>query len=175
MEKILNDKILYKGNTFTVKELSIEVQPGQVVKWEVVDKGGNSVAMVPIDNQGNVYLVKEYFGAINRRILSLPKGMVNKGETYSEAAQRELQEEIGMKGKLKKIAEMDLSPSYLNQKTILFLVTDLKPSKLEPDEKEYLKEVKIPMSEAINKIIKGEITEARTIGGIILAKTLLGL
>jgi len=175
MEKILNSKDLYKGRKFTVKELEIELEPGRVVKWEVVDKGGNSVAMVPVDGNGNVYLVEEYFGATNERTLCLPKGMVDPGETDEAAALRELQEEIGMKGKLKKLVTMSVSPGYLTQKTILFLATDLVPSQLDKDEQQYLEVTKLHMTQAIEMIRQGKITEARTIGGIALAKDILGI
>lgn len=174
MEKILNSKILYSGQRFTVKELQIELEPGKIVHWEVVDKGSNSVAMVPVDNQGNVYLVEEYFAATNERALSLPKGMVEPGETNEDAALRELQEEIGMKGTPLYLVTMSVSPGYLTQKTILFLVTNLEQSKLEKEEEQYQETVKIPLSEAIQMIRRGEITEARTIGGITLSATILG-
>jgi len=174
MEKILESKVLYQGDTFSVKEITVELSPGNIVHWEIVDKGGNSVAIIPVDADGNIYLIEEYFGAVNKRMLSLPKGMANPGETYEEAALRELQEEIGMKGNLKQILVMDLSPGYLAQKTILFLATELKPSRLKGDEQEYLRRIRLPIEKAIEKIMKGDITEARTITGILLSKTLLG-
>ncbi|SDT92803.1 NUDIX domain-containing protein [Desulfobacula phenolica] len=175
MEKILESKVLYRGKRFNVTGLKIELSPGNIVLWEAVDKGGNSVAMIPIDEKNNIYLVEEYFGAVNKRMLCLPKGMVDAGETNEEAALRELQEEIGLKGKLKQLTIMDISPSYLTQKTILYLVTELVHSKLEGDEREYIRTVKLPITEAFEKVMKGEITEARTITGIILAKNILKL
>jgi len=174
MEKIISTKTLYTGKRFTVKELEIEIEPGKTIHREVIDKG-NSVAMVPIDNQGNIYLVEEYFGATNERMLCLPKGMVEPGETNEEAALRELQEEIGLKGTLRYMVTMSVSPGYLTQRTILFLVRDLESSVIESEEQHYLEPVKLPLSQAIQMIRNGEITEARTIGGVILAANILGM
>lgn len=174
MEKILKSEILYAGRKFTVKRLTVELQPGVLVDWEVVDKGSNSVAMVPVDDQGNVYLVEEYFAATNERTLCLPKGTINAGETDEEAALRELQEEIGVRGKLTKLVSMSVSPGYLTQRTTVFLATDLEKSTLPREEEQYLEAVVMPFSEAISKIKSGEITEARTIGGLALAGIVLG-
>lgn len=174
MEKIIGSKILFKGKKFMVKELTIELEPGKIVHWEIVDKGGDSVAMIPIDDEGNVYLVEEYFGATNERTLCLPKGMINKGETPAEAALRELQEEIGVTGTLHYLVTMSVSPGYLSQKTIVFLVSDLRPKSLRGDEEQYIRPIKMPMDEALQMIRDGKITEARTIGGITLAKLVKG-
>lgn len=175
MEKILSSKVLYSGRRFTVKELVIELAPEKVVTWEVVDKAGDSVAMVPIDADRNVYLVEEYFGATNERTLCLPKGMVDPGETPAEAALRELQEEIGMKGRLQQLVVMSVSPGYLTQRTTVFLATDLEPSRLSGDEEHSLKVVRLPLTETIDMMQRGAITEARTIGGISLARAVLGI
>lgn len=169
MEKILQSQTIFQGRKFEVKRLTIEIEPGRTVEWEVVHKGGNSVAMVPIDDEGNVYLVEEYFAATDERTLCLPKGMIDEGETPQDAALRELQEEIGMRGSLQHLVDMSVSPGYLTQKTILFLVTSLRPSKLEGDEKLHIKPVKLPVAEALDKVRMGQITEARTIGGLALA------
>ncbi len=174
MEKIIGTKILYSGKRFTVKELEIEIEPGKTIHREVVDKG-NSVAMVPIDDQGNIYLVEEYFGATNERMLCLPKGMVEPGETNEEAALRELQEEIGLKGTLHYMLTMSVSPGYLTQRTVLFLVRNLESSVIEAEEQHYLEPVKLPLPQVIQMIRNGEITEARTIGGVILAANILGV
>nr|VFK60960.1 MAG: ADP-ribose pyrophosphatase [Candidatus Kentron sp. TUN]VFK69865.1 MAG: ADP-ribose pyrophosphatase [Candidatus Kentron sp. TUN] len=168
MEKIRKTETLFQGKKFEVRQLAIELESGETANWEIVHKG-NSVAMVPVDRDNNVYLVEEYFAATDERALCLPKGMIDKGESPSEAALRELQEEIGMRGALRHLVDIRVSPGYLTQITSLFLVTDLEPAKREGDEQHYLEPVKMPLEEALNKVKKGEITKARTIGGLALA------
>nr|VFK12315.1 MAG: ADP-ribose diphosphatase [Candidatus Kentron sp. LPFa] len=172
MEKILKTETLFQGNQFEVRQLTIEFESGETANWEIVHKG-NSVAMIPIDRDDNVYLVEEYFAATDERALCLPKGMLDEGESPKEAALRELQEEIGMRGRLQHLVDMSVNPGYLTQITSVFLVTDLEPAKLDGDEQHHLEPVKIPLEEALSKVKKGEITEARTIGGLALTMLVL--
>jgi 8-oxo-dGTP pyrophosphatase MutT (NUDIX family) len=110
MEKIISSRVVFAGKKFTVREVEVEIQPGQIMQLEVADKGADSVAMVPVDNTKHIYLVEEYFAGTNERSLSLPKGVVENGETNEEAALRELQEEIGMTGVAEQLVVMTVSP-----------------------------------------------------------------
>jgi 8-oxo-dGTP pyrophosphatase MutT (NUDIX family) len=174
MEKIINSKILFKGKIFDVRELTIELSPQNVVEWEIVDKGNDSVAILPVDDQGNIILVEEYFGAVNKRLLSLPKGMPEPNETFIEAAQRELQEEIGYSGELTHLITTEISPSYLTQKTVIFFAKNLRKAKAVGDEKEYLQPSFLSLEEALSKIRFREITESRTVTAILLYKFIYG-
>ena len=173
MERWLASRVVFEGAQFSVKEIDVELAPGKVAHWEIVDKGGHSIAVVPVDAARDVYLVEEYFGAIDARGLSLPKGMVDPGESAEAAALREMREEIGMAGNLRKLSEMTISPGYLTQKTTVFLATGLHPAPLPGDEEGRLEVVKLPLDSAIGKTLSGEITEARTIAGLVLARAVL--
>jgi ADP-ribose pyrophosphatase len=168
MEKILKNETLYTGKVFSVNKLTIELSKGNIVDWEVVDKGGDSVAILPVDENNNITLVEEYFGAINQRLISLPKGMPEKFENFEDTAKRELQEEVGLIGDMEHLITMEVSPSYLKQRTIIFVARNLKKSKMIGDEREYIKPIKLSLKEAIQKIRSGEITEARTVASILL-------
>jgi ADP-ribose pyrophosphatase len=170
VEKIVDSKYLYTGKHFKVKQLEVEFRPGTITQWEVVETN-NSVAVVPLDDQGYVYLVQEYYPAVNERLISLPKGMVNPGETDVEAALRELQEEIGMKGKLRKLLTTSISPGYLTQKTALFLATDLVPSRLSGEEPYDIEVTKVHISQITQMILEGDISESRTLAGLLLVKS----
>ncbi len=173
MERRLGSRVLFEGAKFAVKEIDVELAPGKVVQWEIIDKGGHSIAVVPVDGAGDVYLVEEYCGATDERALSLPKGMIDAGESAEAAALREMREEIGMAGDLKKLSEMTVSPGYLTQKTAVFLATGLRPDPLPGDEEGRIEVVKMPLQAALQKTLSGEITEARTIAGLALAKVVL--
>lgn len=170
-EKIVEERVVYKGKVFSVVERDIEIKPGKTVTWEVIEKRGkSSVAIVAIDKEKNVYLVEEYFGGTNKRGLKLPMGMIDEGEEAETAADRELQEEISFKGTLIKLADMTISPGYMTQRTVFFLAKDLKPSSLKGDEEHHFKVHKIPIQAAIAMCESGEIDEARTIAALLLAE-----
>jgi len=174
MEQIIGSRLLYRGKKFEVREVEVELRPGVRVKWEIVDKGGNSVAMLPVSEHGEVFIVSEYFAATNERTLCVPKGMVEKGESELDAARRGLREELGLSGEFEKLVVMSVSPGYLTQRTTVFLVRNVVPAAAaERDEKHHLEPVKLTFPEAIQKIRHGQITEARTIGALMLANDIL--
>ena len=169
-ERILEDVVTFKGHKVRVIDRTIDLGDGQVVHWEVIDKGWNSVALVPVDDRGNVTLVEEYFGATNERALCLAKGKIDEGETPQEAAAREMREEIQLSGDLSLLAMLSLSPGYLTQRTYIYLAQDLRPADGVGDEVQYIAPVTMPLEEAIDRCRGGSISEARTVAGLLLAK-----
>jgi 8-oxo-dGTP pyrophosphatase MutT (NUDIX family) len=151
-----------------VLELDVELDSGKVVTWEVADKGGDSVAIVPITDAGEVYLVEEYFAATDERSLCLPKGKIDDGEDAEIAATRELREEIGQTGTLRHLITMSVSPGYLTQRTHVFVATELEESAAEGDEEHHLQPVRIRLDDVMSRARNGDIAEARTIGALAL-------
>jgi 8-oxo-dGTP pyrophosphatase MutT (NUDIX family) len=167
-ELILEERTVFRGRSLRVLERDIRVSESQTVTWEVLDKS-NSVAIVAIDDKEVIWLVEEYFGGTNERSLCLPKGRIDKGEDPATAAARELREEIGMSGDLTHLVTMSVSPGYLTQRTEVFLATGLRQAPLAGDERHHLEIARFPFAQAIEMCAKGIITEARTIGAVMLA------
>jgi ADP-ribose diphosphatase len=172
-ETIVAERVVFQGRSLRVLERDIQLSESKTVTWEVLAKG-DSVAIVALDDDNFVWLVEEYFGAINERSLCLPKGRVDNGELPAAAAARELREEIGMGGELEHLITMSVSPGYLTQRTEVFLATGLHPDPLPGDEAHHLEIVRIPLSQAIEMCGQGAITEARTIAAIMFAGRKLG-
>jgi 8-oxo-dGTP pyrophosphatase MutT (NUDIX family) len=168
-EKIVAENLVFSGKTIKVYELQVETSRNHYETLEIMEKAGNSVGVLPIDEHGDVHLIKEYYAAVNERLYSLPKGTVEAGETPSQAAVREMQEEIGMTGDLTPLALFDLSPGYLRQRTSVFLARNLKSARARGDERTYLAPVTIPYEKALKMARAGEITEARLVAALFLA------
>src|SRR3712207_1856726 len=135
-EKIFDGKILnLKLDYFEIGE--------KILKREIVEHK-DAVAIFPIDDEGYVYLVKQYRFPIQKYFLEIPAGLVENGENYEETALRELQEEIGFSSKrLEKFFEGYNSVGFCTEKTVIYRADSLFSSKLPEDEDENLSIVKI--------------------------------
>jgi ADP-ribose pyrophosphatase len=133
----------------------------------MIDHPG-AVAVIPIDEEGNLILVQQYRSAIQELTLELPAGRIDGGLCLADEAQRELQEEIGYKaGQLTPFGFLYSAPGFTNEKVFLFIGKDLTPSQLEPDLSEVIDVVKIPFTKAVQMIDEGIITDSKTIIGIL--------
>jgi 8-oxo-dGTP pyrophosphatase MutT (NUDIX family) len=169
VERVARERKVFSGGTITVYEVDVETKPGVYETLEVVEKAGDSVAVLPIDEQGQVHLIKEYYAGANERLYSLPKGTINEGESAKEAALREMMEEVGLSGDLSQLAIFDLSPGYLRQRTTVFLARNLRTSRAQGDERTYLAPVSMHYDEALHMARTGQLTEARLVAALFLA------
>ena len=170
MPIIKNKKTIVSTRLFTIKELEIEFKKNIHREYEVISgKGHGAVMIIPFQNN-KLYFVKEFAAAIDDYAISFPKGRVDDGETINEAANRELQEEIGFKSKkLSHIFTLSLAPGYIDHDTHIFLAEDLEPSKLSGDEPEELTVIKCDLNKIKTLITqKNNNIESRAIACIYL-------
>ncbi len=173
MIKRTGEKEIFKNRIFTIKELELELESGKKIYRQILDKGDSSL-IVPLNNQKELILIKEYFPAIDEYQLGLPKGRIDSGFDPLETANKELQEEIGFKAnKLEEIGVVTMSPGYITQKTHIFLAQELTESKLVGDEMEELEIIYYPFEKFEELISQNKITEARMIAALYLAKRFL--
>ncbi len=172
MAKRVGEKVIFKTKFFTIKDVDIQFGD-KLVTYQIMEKA-NSALLVPINQNNELILIKEYFYAIDEYQLGLPKGRIDDGHNEEETANKELQEEIGFKaGKLDKLGVVTLSPGYSTQKTYLFLARDLTENKLKGDEEEGLEVSTYPFEKFEDLINAGKITDARMIAALYLAKKFL--
>lgn len=175
MIKRISEKEIFKNRIFTIKELELELESGKKIYRQILDKGDSSL-IVPLNNQKELILIKEYFPAIDEYQLGLPKGRIDPGFDPLETANKELQEEIGFKAnKLEEIGVVTMSPGYITQKTHIFLAQELTESKLVGDEMEELEIIYYPFETFEELISQNKITEARMIAALYLTKRFLHL
>jgi ADP-ribose pyrophosphatase len=122
-----------------------------------------------------VALVRQYRHPAVRYLLEIPAGTLEKGERPDEGAARELEEELGVvAGSLIKLTEFFVSPGFCEEKMWLYLATELTETQQGLDEDEFLEVVRIPFSRALEMITDGEIEDAKTIIGLMLAAPRIG-
>lgn len=171
--EILSTETIYHGKIFDV--FIADVREGETkYKREIVSHAGSAV-VVPVFVDKTVALVRQYRHAAQDYLLELPAGTLEKDESAEVGARRELEEEIGvLAGKLEKLTEFYVSPGFLTEKMFVFLATDLTETKQKPEADELLTVEKITFAEAFRKIRDGEIQDAKTIVGLILAGAKFG-
>ena len=159
---VLDVKEAYKGHNILVTQEDIDVR-GKNSRKTIVNHE-DCVTIIPIQD-GKIYFVRQYRHACRRFLIELPAGKMDKGETPLESAQRELQEEIGMKaGEMSYLFGFYLAPGYSTEFMHLFLATELKPSKLVEDMDEQIEVLTYPLSD--EALWKPTFLDAKTIIGL---------
>lgn len=169
---ILNKTTIATSRLFRIESLKIQFSNGELRNYERLVRGysGGAVLIVPMLDVETVLLIREYSAGVHRYEVGLPKGKTDEGESFLEAANRELKEEVGFGArKLHHLSSFSLAPSYLEHTTEIVIALDLYPEKLAGDEPEELEVIPWKLSE-INKLLSsGECTEARSIAALFMA------
>jgi len=140
---------------------------------EVVEHRG-AAAIVPVTQDKNVVLVRQYRYAVGTELLEIPAGTLEPGETPKECAVRELEEETGYKAReFKKIMEVFMVPGYSTEKITLYLAEGLVKSKMQTEEDEKITVETIPLDSALDKVRSGEICDAKSVCGLLRASEIL--
>jgi ADP-ribose diphosphatase len=161
MPKILKQKSIFKSKLFDIKQADIEFN-GITMKYEIISGTGSGAVMVVPFIENDIIFIKEYAAAIDDYMITFPKGKIDKGETIEEAANRELQEEVGYKSKeIKLIKKLYLAPGYIDHMTYVMVAKDLSVSSLSGDEPEELEVIRVHRDDVINFLDKNEIIDSR--------------
>lgn len=171
--QVLDSRKVFEGRVFDVTVDSIREDEITYVR-EVVRHPGSAV-IVPVFADGTVALVRQYRHPTVRYLLEIPAGTLNKGERPEEGAARELEEELGVVAEsLVKLTEFFVSPGFCEEKMWIFLATSLTETTQRLEEDEIVEVVRIPFSSALEMISDGEIEDAKTIIGLMLAAPRVG-
>jgi ADP-ribose pyrophosphatase len=169
----IHSQPIYQGRAFSVRKDRVRLPDGAETHLDIVEHGG-AVTLLPIDEAGNVWFVRQYRHAAGLEMLELPAGTLEPGEPPETCAHREIREEIGMRaGKLQKIGEFFLAPGYSSEFMHVFLATDLSPDPLEGDIDEFLQVEQLSLESIAALIQSGEIIDAKTLAVFQLAAPFL--
>ena len=173
LPKIINSEKVFEGRVFNVTVDTVS-EGEHTYKREVVHHLGSAV-IIPVYDDGTVVLVRQYRHPAVRYLLEAPAGTLADGERPEVGAARELQEELGLvASRLEKLSEFFVSPGFLEEKMWVFLATEFSEGKQNLDDDEILDIVRLPIAEALEMITSGEIQDAKTIIGLMLAAPLVG-
>ncbi len=166
--EILASREIYHGSIFDVTVYTVR-ERGQTYKRDVVHHPGGA-GIVAIFEDGTLALVRQYRHPAVRYLLELPAGRLNPPERPEDCAARELEEEVGVRaGRLEKLAEFFTTPGFCEEKLWLYLATDLVETTQSLEEDEQVEIARISFERAFEMISSGEIEDAKTIIGIMMA------
>lgn len=173
-EVIVSEETIFQGTQFGVSLQQAQLSNGNQVRREVVLNRG-AVVIVPLTNRNEVRLVRQYRAGPQTWVIELPAGGLEVGEDPDEAAPRELLEETGDQAATwRKLGGFYTAPAILTEYLHLYLATDLTPGANNPEFDEHIEVLTIPWSEALAMIRRGEIEDAKTIAGLMMAGLYLG-
>jgi ADP-ribose pyrophosphatase len=172
--EVLDAEDVYHGRIIDVSIYTVR-ERDMTYKREVVHHPGGAGVVAVFDDQ-TIALVKQYRQPPVRYVLELPAGRLSPPERPEECAARELEEEIGVRaGRMEKLSEFFTTPGFCEEKLWVFLATDLTETQQSLEEDEFVEISRISFPRALEMISDGEIEDAKTIIGILLAAPRFGL
>lgn len=175
LPEILKKTTVARSRFFAVEELQLRFANGAERTYERLKPGsGRAVMVVPMLDDDTVLLIREYGCGVEDYTLGLPKGALDPGETFEEAANRELQEEAGHAARrLTVLRELSLSPSYMGSRLTVVLAEGLYPSSLPGDEPEPIEVVPMSLATLSQWAWREDLHEARSLAALYLVRDLL--
>lgn len=165
-EKKLATQQIYQGRAVNVRVDTIEKTGGNKTTREIVEHP-DCVAVVVLDEQGNVLLVRQFRHPVGKFLLEIPAGGIDPGEEPIDSVRRELQEEIGyFPRKIERLGGFYSIPGYGTEYLHCFVATDLVPARLVAEDTEDIELVRVSPEDIPRLITSGEICDAKSIAAL---------
>ena len=172
LEPTVESKLVYQGRIVNLRVDTVRLPSGRLTTREIAEHS-ESVCMVPLDEQGNVLMVRQFRKPTEADLLEVPAGGVEPGEDPEAAVLRELQEEIGFTaGTLRKLAAFWVTPGWSTEYMYAYLATDLRLASLSPDFDENISVERVPLALVNEMIREGKIKDAKSIAALLLTLNL---
>ena len=162
-EKILNSDIAYQGGFLRVDSVDIELPNGHLTTHEVIRHPG-AVAIIALNERGEVLLVRQYRTALERVTVEVPAGKLDMGEDPLECARRELSEETGYSaGRLDYLAPIAVAAGYSDEIIHLYMATELSAGAAHPDDDEFVVSEWVPLDVLVDSVLDGRVEDSKTV------------
>lgn len=167
-EQTISSEMIYRGKILNVRVDTVTLGRGGQGIREVVEHN-ECICIVPLDDENNVIMVKQYRKPVEEILLEVPAGGVENGEVSQEAVLRELQEETGyIASNLELLAKFWTTPGFCNEYMHAYVATGLSPSSLPADDDEDILVERVPMAKIPDLIRNGIIRDAKSIASLLM-------
>lgn len=166
----LHSETIYHGRAFDVRKDQVRLPDGNVAHLDIVDHQP-SITLLPMDDKGSIWFVRQYRYPAQHYLLELPAGVIEAGETPEDCAHREVREEIGMAAEnLENIGEFFLAPGYSTEYMYVFKATGLIPAPLQRDADEFLTVERFSPDEVMQLVADGHIRDCKSLAALFLSR-----
>ena len=165
---------IYDGKIIRVEKWRVSLPDGREAAREVVIHKG-AAAIVPVDAQGKVTLVRQHRVALDTFTWEIPAGKLDSvSEDPLDCAKRELEEETGLRAaNWRRLSHVITTPGFCTEQISIYLATELSQHEAHADQDEFLRLQKMPLDEAVNRVMAGEFRDAKTCLGLLMAARVL--
>lgn len=166
----VSEETVFQGALIDVSHMQVRLPDGRIALREIVRHKG-AAAIVPVDDGGNVYLVRQHRVAVDLLMWEIPAGKLDTAEEDPlHCAIRELKEETGLVAeRMELLTRVITTPGFCTERISLFLATGLSQHEDHPDPDEFLQVTKLPLREAVQQVMRGEIRDAKSALGLLMA------
>ncbi|MDR0405342.1 MAG: NUDIX hydrolase [Clostridiales bacterium] len=172
-EKTIKSEVKFKGNIITLRVDTVLLPDGSEATREIVEHPGG-VAVLPVDGDGIVYLVRQYRTPFDGTTLEAPAGKLAAGEDPRDCGVRELREETGLTaGSVVSLGHILPTPGYTNEVIYLYLARELTEGSPFPDEDEFVAVEKYPIGDVVKMCLNGKISDAKTVAAVLRARQVI--
>lgn len=170
LETPISEETKFHGILIDVSHMTVRLPNGRTAQREIVHHKG-AAAVVPVDDEEYVYLVRQHRVANDMLMWEIPAGKLDTAdEEPLHCAVRELQEETGLRAKkMEQMSHIVTTPGFCTEKIALYLATGLSQHETHFDDDEFLQLTRIPLQEAVSRVMSGELRDAKTALGLLMA------
>jgi ADP-ribose pyrophosphatase len=166
-EETLSSRLVYQGRVVRLRVDTVRMPGGRETTREIVERD-DCVAVVALDADGKLLLVRQFRKAVGKELLEIPAGGIDPGESPEEAVKREMREETGyLPRKVEPLGGFYSAPGYATEYLYLYLATDLIPSQLFAEDTEGISLVRVAPEEIPELISSGGICDAKSVAGLL--------
>ncbi len=167
MEETLSSETIYSGHILKLRIDRVRLSDGSQSSREIVEHG-DAVAIIAVDADDNILLVRQYRQAAGQELLEIPAGCVDAGEEPDATVTREMQEETGYRpNRIKRLGGFYSAPGFCTEYLHLYLATELTPGRLHAEDTDSIELVRVQPHEIEGLIGSGAICDAKSIAGLL--------